>query len=759
MKKTIAAGIALVVIAACLLVPPAAADPGPPVEWFAEDTITKGDWFFNPIGSPIGVYGSYAHILPASPTQQTQVPIGVFSVPVGFDIGNPSTWNLLSQPPFLWTANQVSGLNWYQKDAPYWDEYVTQSPPVTYTVSGTRTCQGIAPKGLVNTEGGANYTRAACWFAGSGSSPPAINLTLNNLGPGAYLLSFYILDYDDNNRAEDLTITLVLPGLSITRPCSGFENGLYENFFVYLVGTSNVDIIIAKTAGANAVLSGVFLSTTSRQPVDPTKDELDFDSEDSTTQGNWIGTYGDLGFIKCAWNVPQTKVGYATWNPAYDHSSGLSYTATTSMYAWTDRAEWIQCVQYPIFEWAWSGWYPTRPADLRAAYYTSTGQWRLACWDDGGERCQPVHGFEDFHLTFPQGTYLLSFYGYDYERDQRQSLEYVILDQTGTIEFASKQISGAAFDEGIYEIFKVVAPPGGLTIIARVYNDAGHPSPNLNALLSGIFVDKVCEPPPDCHITADPGPTVCEGTTVTLTEDGGDAVSWLWSTGNTTPSISVTTSGTYSVTVTDMDACQSTCQIEVTVNPLPDCHITADPGPAVCEGTTVTLTEDGGDAVSWLWSTSDTTQSIVVTSSGTYTVTVTDANGCQSTCGIGVTVNTLPNCHITADPGRIVCEGKTGTLTENGHDAVSWAWSTGETTQSIKVTTGGTYSVTITDHNGCSSTCSIEIKFEPWPLCESWYPPSVPATSGPGVAVLATAMAGLLGWAIWRRTPRLSSRD
>ena len=71
---------------------------------------------------------------------------------------------------------------------------------------------------------------------------------------------------------------------------------------------------------------------------------------------------------------------------------------------------------------------------------------------------------------------------------------------------------------------------------------------------------------------------------------------------------------------------------EVQCYELPACSISCSPSCAVCEGETVTLTEDGGDAVSWLWSTGETTQSIAVTTTGTYTVIVTDANGCENTC-------------------------------------------------------------------------------------------------------------------------------
>lgn len=457
------------------------------VEHFYTDTITKGDWFFNPQGSPIGIYGSYAHILPNVPQPRLEVPIGEYTVPVGS----------YSAPPYNWTSSQIAGLAHYKPNPPYWDEYVSQVPPVTYYVNGTEYCPSL--RELLNVEGETTYRRAACWFAGSGSSPSEITMTLN-LEAGSYLLSLYILDYDTTARRQVITVSsgTATDNHNVNK---SFNSGLYENFFVHLSSSGAVTVTIANYEGGNAVVSGVFLGTTSEMPATPTEDEISYLGEDSTTHGNWMGTYGDIGYIKCAWNVPEINTPYWSWNINYDGYSNVDYTVIASQYAWTIKTEWVEggCIQYPVFEWAWAGWHGSQ-TDPREVYYTTsiegTGNgpgWRLATWDDGGERCQPKHGYMDFHLTFPEGTYLLSLYAYDYERNQRDSQEYQIWDETGTTLLASKQISGTAFDEGVYEIFKVVAPPEDCTIIVRVYNDAGHPTPTINLVLSGIFVDKVEE--------------------------------------------------------------------------------------------------------------------------------------------------------------------------------------------------------------------------------------------------------------------------
>lgn len=129
--------------------------------------------------------------------------------------------------------------------------------------------------------------------------------------------------------------------------------------------------------------------------------------------------------------------------------------------------------------------------------------------------------------------------------------------------------------------------------------------------------------------------TICrfESTTLTADATGGQPdYAYLWSNGETTPAITVSPSvqTLYSVTVTDAALATAEQSIDVLVNPVPNVNISIS-GPLHCINTTVTLTTattGGTPTYTYAWSGGSTNSSIMVSTVGTYTVTVTDANGC-----------------------------------------------------------------------------------------------------------------------------------
>jgi gliding motility-associated-like protein len=208
-------------------------------------------------------------------------------------------------------------------------------------------------------------------------------------------------------------------------------------------------------------------------------------------------------------------------------------------------------------------------------------------------------------------------------------------------------------------------------------------------------------------ITASGPTTFCAGGSVTLTSSAGS--NYLWSTGATTPNINVTSSGSYTVRVTNANGCQSAPSVAtvVTVNALPATPTITAGGPTTfCAGGSVNLTSSGG--TSYLWSNGATTPSINITASGSYTVKVTNASGCQSAASAStvVTVNALPiTPTITAGGPTTFCAGGSVTLTSSA--GTSYSWSNGATTQSINITTSGSYTVKVTNASGCQSDASV----------------------------------------------------
>ena len=180
--------------------------------------------------------------------------------------------------------------------------------------------------------------------------------------------------------------------------------------------------------------------------------------------------------------------------------------------------------------------------------------------------------------------------------------------------------------------------------------------------------------------------------------DAGSFASWQWSTGAVSQTISVTQSGTYSVTVTNTDGCVASTSFNVVVNPLPVPIISGTS--AFCSGNSSVLTTGGGSFTSYQWNTSATSNAITVTAQGNYVVTVTDANGCTASTNQAVTVWNLPTPVITGN--NSICSGTQTTLSAGNYSA--YQWSTGATTDSIAVSNGANYIVTVTDVNGCSGT-------------------------------------------------------
>ncbi|HHM20906.1 MAG TPA: gliding motility-associated C-terminal domain-containing protein, partial [Bacteroidetes bacterium] len=201
------------------------------------------------------------------------------------------------------------------------------------------------------------------------------------------------------------------------------------------------------------------------------------------------------------------------------------------------------------------------------------------------------------------------------------------------------------------------------------------------------------EPP---FVLIDGPASICTGGTAQLSVPGTFAQA-QWSTGAMTPSITVSTGGVYSVTVTDANGCTAEASLVLDVSDSLTPVIT--PTLADCDGTSVL--DVSGTYDTYIWSDGSTNSTLVVNANGSYSVTVTDAGGCTGSAAIDVILPDAPQVHIAGV--EYLCEGDQIMLTAPGN-FVQYLWNTGATTASITVVQGGIYSVTVSDANGCTAT-------------------------------------------------------
>lgn len=211
-------------------------------------------------------------------------------------------------------------------------------------------------------------------------------------------------------------------------------------------------------------------------------------------------------------------------------------------------------------------------------------------------------------------------------------------------------------------------------------------------------------------ISANNTTTFCQGGSVTLSSTA--EANYLWSNGSTTQSTTISTTGNYSVTVTDLNGCSSaSLPSSVTVNPLPT--VTLAPFSSVCN-TNSAFTLTGGSPAGGTYSGTGVSGGMfdpTAAGVGTFTITYsyTDGNTCSNTASSTIQVTNCAGCSASITPGgpTTFCDG--GSVVLNSSAGVSYLWNTGATSQSITATSSGTYSVAVTDANNCTATASVVV--------------------------------------------------
>lgn len=206
------------------------------------------------------------------------------------------------------------------------------------------------------------------------------------------------------------------------------------------------------------------------------------------------------------------------------------------------------------------------------------------------------------------------------------------------------------------------------------------------------------------------GPSaICPGSSATLNAGSGFS-SYSWSNAATTEQINTSTPGAYSVTVSNSEGCTGTASFTLSAAPVPAPVISGSL--VFCEGTSTTLNAGPGFSA-YAWSNGGNSASVVVNTPGTYTVTVTNAEGCSNTATVQVV--STPNPAPAIAGILSICPGSSTTLNVTGSFS-TYSWSTGAQTASITANAAGTYSVSVTDAQGCTGNTSVTV--------QQWTPPS-----------------------------------
>ncbi len=267
------------------------------------------------------------------------------------------------------------------------------------------------------------------------------------------------------------------------------------------------------------------------------------------------------------------------------------------------------------------------------------------------------------------------------------------------------------------------AATGGTVVISPTLNMVGTVTYYAAAVNTSTQCESVNRTAVTLTISSVPGATAsasgpttfCQGASVVLTASTG--TSYSWSNGATSQSITVTTSGSYTCTVTTLTCTSTTTAINVTVNPKPTASISAGGPTTVCAPNTVVLTASPGGT--WLWSNGATTQSITVSSTGNYSVVITNASGCASNASntIPVSVSPQPAVSISAAPYTKLLPGLKTTLTANvtPPGSYTYVWrkngaivsSATAATLEVNLDQLGSYSVQVTNSGSCTNTSAL----------------------------------------------------
>ncbi|HMQ48158.1 MAG TPA: gliding motility-associated C-terminal domain-containing protein [Saprospiraceae bacterium] len=199
----------------------------------------------------------------------------------------------------------------------------------------------------------------------------------------------------------------------------------------------------------------------------------------------------------------------------------------------------------------------------------------------------------------------------------------------------------------------------------------------------------------------------------TATASGGGPFSYSWNSGQNTATASNLTPGTYTVVASDLAGCSITGVVTIDAAPMPT--LAPSSNAPLCEGETLSLNANpSGGTPGYLFNwtgpdgfnstaSSPSLTSVTLSNGGAYQITATDSNGCTAAGSINISVNVPPIFDLSGQ--NITCNGEaTGGIVLTPlmvNPPLSYNWSNGATTQNISNVMAGSYTVQVSDANGC----------------------------------------------------------
>lgn len=214
---------------------------------------------------------------------------------------------------------------------------------------------------------------------------------------------------------------------------------------------------------------------------------------------------------------------------------------------------------------------------------------------------------------------------------------------------------------------------------------------------------------------------VLSGAAATLTATGGGTYLWDDASTSAVRNVNPTVTTSYFVTVTDVNGCTIEKGKTITIVSAPSVSIaqadnscTSNDG-KILSGASVTLTASGGTFYTWDNASTSPSRSVNPVVTTTYTVTLTDLNGCTATSSSTVTIVTPPTGTITAADNsclandETIAVGGSATLTASGGSSYTWDNASTAAIRVVSPTSTTTFTVTVTDANGCTATANKAI--------------------------------------------------